>query len=115
MSRKVALLSFCLLGLALGPAATAAPKIVGFDDMSCASWKKSQDDGEQRRLYVAWVRGVLTGHNYARQSQPVSVVSNGTIENFIDTYCREKPQGGFSDAALRMSDRFSGRNEAITK
>jgi hypothetical protein len=115
MSRKVALLSLCLLGFVLSAAATAAPKIVGFDDMSCTSWKKSKEDADQRRLYVAWIRGVLTGHNYARQSQQVSIVSNGTIENFVDQYCIEKPLGDFGDAALRMSDRFSGRNEALTK
>ncbi len=115
MSRKVLLLCFCLLAIVLPTAAPAATRMVGFDDMSCSIWKKSKDDREERRVYVAWVRGVLTGHNYARQSQPVAVVSNGTIENFIDQYCRETPQGDFGEAALRMSDRFSGRNEAISK
>ncbi|MEI2740175.1 MAG: hypothetical protein V9F01_15480 [Chitinophagaceae bacterium] len=40
-------------------------KIVGFDDMSCRAWSASKADAEQRALYVSWVRGVLTGHNYA--------------------------------------------------
>jgi hypothetical protein len=90
-------------------------KFVGFDDMSCRAWVKSRDDAELRKSYLAWIRGVLTGHNYANQSQQVSAVSTGTVENFVDRYCVEKPQGEFSDAALRMSDKFSGRNEAITK
>jgi hypothetical protein len=97
-------------------AALAAPvKIVGFDDMSCRAWVKAKDDAEQRKGYLAWIRGVLTGHNYANQSQQVSSISSGTVENFVDRYCVEKPQGEFSDAALRMSDKFSGRNEAIVK
>ena len=58
---------------------------------------------------------MLTGHNYANQSQQVSSISTGTVENFIDRYCVEKPAGEFSEAALRMSDKFSGRNEPISK
>jgi len=115
MSRTAALLAFGLC-VSLAGAAQAAPvRIVGFDDMSCTAWKKSKDEGELRKTYVVWIRGVLTGHNYARPSQQVSVVSNGTVENFVDQYCRETPQGDFGEAALRMSDRFSGRNEAIAR
>lgn len=100
----------------LTSSAVAAPvKIVGFDDMSCRAWTASKGDAEVRKQYIAWIRGVLTGHNYARQSQQVSVVSSGTIENHVDRYCREKPLGDFADAALRMSDTFSGRNEVISK
>src|SRR5574344_1582642 len=97
-------------------AASAAPlKVIGFDDMSCRAWISSKDDAEERKVYVAWIRGVLTGHNYANQRQQVSVISNRTVKNFVNRYCREKPQGDFGDAALRLSDNFSGRNEAITK
>jgi hypothetical protein len=119
MSERMAVLRHTVLlaGLMIATGATiAAPvKIVGFDDMSCGAWVKSKDDADQRKLYLAWARGVLTGHNYANQSQQLSSVSSGTVENFIDRYCVEKPQGEFSDAALRMSDKFSGRNAAITK
>ena len=117
MLKKMRLLSgLFLFAVVFATSAGAAPvKIVGFDDMSCRAWVKSRDDAEQRRTYLAWIRGVLTGHNYANQSQQVSAMSSGTVENFIDRYCAEKPQGEFSDAALRMSDKFSGRNEVITK
>ena len=105
-----------LLAVLVATSAIAAPiKTVGFDDMSCRAWVKSKDDGEQRKVYLAWIRGVLTGHNYANQSQQVSSISTGTVENFIDRYCVEKPAGEFSEAALRMSDKFSGRNEPISK
>ena len=105
-----------LFAVLVATSAIAAPiKTVGFDDMSCRAWVKSKDDGEQRKVYLAWIRGVLTGHNYANQSQQVSSMSTGTVENFVDRYCVEKPLGEFSDAALRMSDKFSGRNEPISK
>jgi hypothetical protein len=107
---------FVVLAALLATSAAAAPvRVVGFDDMSCRAWVQSKQDIDQRKLYIAWVRGVLSGHNYARQSQQVSAVSNGTVENFVDRYCTEKPLGEFSDAALRMSDAFSGRNEIISK
>ena len=105
-----------LFAVLVATSAIAAPiKTVGFDDMSCRAWIKSKDDSEQRKIYLAWIRGVLTGHNYANQSQQVSSISTGTVENFIDRYCVEKPAGEFSEAALRMSDKFSGRNEPISK
>ena len=117
MSRRMPVLPrFLLLAVLVATCVVAAPvKTVGFDDMSCRAWVKSKEDAEQRKNYVAWIRGVLTGHNYANQSQQVSAVSSGTVENYVDRYCAEKPLGEFSDAALRMSDKFSGRNEAITK
>jgi len=102
--------------LSVTAAGAAVPlKIVGFDDMSCRAWAASKDDAEQRAIYVAWVRGVLTGHNYANPSQQVSAISSATVEQHVNRYCTEKPLGQFSDAALRMSDQFSGRNTAITK
>ncbi|MBO3708738.1 MAG: hypothetical protein J5X21_20465 [Candidatus Accumulibacter sp.] len=105
-----------LAALATINAGAAVPlKIVGFDDMSCSAWVASKSDVEQRAGYVAWVRGVLTGHNYANPGQQVSVISSGTVEQYVDRHCREKPQGSFSDAALRLTDRLSGRNAPITK
>ncbi|MFT3848663.1 MAG: hypothetical protein QM739_08260 [Propionivibrio sp.] len=101
--------------MASAPAAAAPLKIVGFDDMSCRAWVQSKNDTEVRNSYLAWIRGVLTGHNYANQSQQVSAVSAGTVQNFVDRYCAEKPLGDFGSAALRMADTFSGRNQAITK
>ncbi|MDP3539616.1 MAG: hypothetical protein Q8S26_13040 [Azonexus sp.] len=98
------------------PYAQAEPlKTLGFDDMSCQAWKQSKGDADQRGPYIAWIRGLLTGHNYARPSQQVSTISSGTIEQWINRYCTDHPQSGFDEAALRLSDQFSGRNAAITK
>lgn len=107
-----------LIALAILPlgAVQAAPQnILGFDDMSCAAWSKSKGDTDQRALYIVWIRGFLSGHNYALPSQQVSTISSATIENKIDQYCRETPAGLFSDGAMRLSDQFSGRNQPIRK
>lgn len=97
--------------------ATAAPplKLLGLEDMSCKAWQQSRDDTEQRGRYVAWLRGFLSGHNYARPSQQVADISSGTVAQFVDRYCSEKPLGQVSDAVQRLSDQYSGRNEAISK
>ncbi|HRL75794.1 MAG TPA: hypothetical protein PK440_05070 [Candidatus Accumulibacter phosphatis] len=118
MSQWHLLPNTCLLlaALATTSAGAALPlKIVGFDDMSCRAWVASKNDAEQRAAYVAWVRGVLTGHNYANPNQQISAISSSTVEQYVDRHCSEKPQGSFSDAALRLTDRFSGRNAPITK
>lgn len=111
--RQVALV-LCMLSAVRSDAAVPT-KILGFDDQSCRAWSASKTDADQRAIYVAWVRGVVTGHNYANPSQQVSSVSSATVEQFVTRYCNEKPLGQFSDAAFRLTDQFSGRNAAITK
>ncbi len=100
----------------VAPALAVVPlKILGFDDMSCRIWVTSKGDPEQRQLFLTWIRGVLSGHNYANPGQQVSAISSATVEQYVNRYCAEKPQAQFSDAAFRLSDQFSGRNSPITK
>lgn len=115
MLRRDLLLPLALAGALLSSAGAEPLKLAGFDDMSCQAWIKSRDDAEQRARYVAWVRGFLSGHNYVNRSQQVSAISGGTVEQYVNRYCSEKPQGNFGDAAQRLSDQFSGRNAPITK
>jgi hypothetical protein len=102
-------------GLLAGAAAAAPLNILGFDDMSCAAWVASKGDPDLRGSYVVWIRGFLSGHNYGQQGQQVSSISSGTIELNVNRYCTQNPTGSFSDAALRLSDQFSGRNQPIRK
>ena len=115
-SRLLGLLGAVCAALCIAGAATAAPlKLLGFDDMSCAAWNASKGDPDLRGNYVVWVRGFLSGHNYGQQSQQVSSISSGTIELNVNRYCTQNPTGAFSDAAMRLSDQFSGRNQPIRK
>ncbi len=96
--------------------AQAAPlNILGVDDLSCAGWNKSKENPDQRNIQVVWMRGVLTGHNYAMPGQQVSSISSGTIESYVNSYCARNPNGLISDAVFRLSDDFSGRNQPIRK
>lgn len=115
LCKKLSALALLLAALSAVNAAAVPVKMLGFDDMSCQAWKKSKEDTEQRTLYVFWIRGLLSGHNYANQSQQVSVISSATVALYVDRYCADKPQGQFSDAALRLSDQLSGRNAPINR
>lgn len=115
-ARKTSSLIVALGFVLLAGWAQAAPlNILGIDDLSCAGWSKSKENPDQRNLYVVWMRGVLTGHNYAMQSQQVSSISSGTIESYVNGYCARNPNGLISDAVFRLSDDFSGRNQPIRK
>lgn len=96
-------------------AAASKLKILAFDDNSCQAWKSSTDEPELRAAQVAWARGFLSGHNYANQKQQVTDVSAGTVERYIEQFCRKNPKGLFIDAAYQMSDDYSGRNAPIRK
>lgn len=94
---------------------SAAPlRVLGLDDMSCAAWKKKIDP-ELREPYIQWVRGFLSGHNYANQSKQVAEVSSATVAMFVDRYCEEHASATVTEAAMRMSDQYSGRNSPITR
>lgn len=108
-------IALCCLCAGMTAGAMAQTKILGLDDMSCAAWQAAKDDPEQRALYAAWLRGFLTGHNYALPKQQVSTISNGTIELNIQRHCTANAQGNIADAVMRLSDQFSGRNQPIRK
>jgi hypothetical protein len=112
------LIAFLVLQLALvavNGLAAAPPRLLGFDDNSCEAWMESREDPELRGEYLAWARGFLSGHNYANQKQQVSDISRGTVEMFIERFCRDKPGAQFTDAVYRLSDQYSGRRTPITK
>jgi hypothetical protein len=108
-------IAFLVLQLALCVEAATPPRVLGFEDNSCLAWAGSKDDSERRGEYLAWARGFLSGHNYANQKQQVSDISRGTVEMFIERFCRDKPTAQFTEAVYRMSDQYSGRGTAISK
>lgn len=104
-----------ILMLVAGASPAAPLNVLGFDDPSCTAWSKAKDDPDQRAAYVVWMRGFLTGHNYALPGQQVSTISSATLETYVNRYCARSPGGTFSDAVMRLSDEFSGRNQPIRK
>jgi ABC-type tungstate transport system permease subunit len=101
--------------LLAAPVAAAPVKLLGLNDMSCVAWKATKFEPEGREPYIQWVRGFLSGHNYANQAKQVAEVSSGTVGVFIDRYCAEHAAATVAEAAMRMSDQYSGRNAPITR
>jgi len=98
-----------------GAAPATAQNVLGLDDMSCAAWGGAKGDPDLRAAQIAWLRGFLSGHNYALPKQQVATISSGTIENYINRHCASNPKSGFGEGAMRLSDQFSGRNQPIRK
>src|SRR5690606_21393304 len=93
---------------------SATLNVLAMEDMSCAAWNRTADP-DLREPYIQWVRGFLSGHNYANQSAQVNEISKDTVATFVDRYCVEHADATVGDAAMRMSDRYSGRNSPITR
>ena len=114
-SRRATWLFICVLAWLPSAAPAAGPvKLLGLDDMSCGAWKKTTDP-DLRQSYLQWVRGFLSGHNYARQAEQVAEISQDTVATFVTRYCQEHASATVAEAAMRMSDQYSGRNAPITR
>ena len=113
-SKLVACLSLAAAFIQTSHVFAAPLSVLGLEDMSCAAWKKNIDP-ELREPYIQWVRGFLSGHNYANQSHQVDEVSHATVVMYVDRYCAEHDHATVTDAAMRMSDQYSGRNSPITR
>lgn len=116
MRNRLIFTALLCVGLCVSPASLmAAPvKLLGPDDISCQAWKK-QKDPDLREINVQWVRGFLSGHNYAQPSRQVAEVSRATVAMFVDRFCAEHGLATIAEAAMRMSDQYSGRNAPITR
>ncbi|HEX8957147.1 MAG TPA: hypothetical protein VF798_12765 [Burkholderiaceae bacterium] len=79
--------------------------IHGFDKMSCEDWLGSEDHAEVRQQYVAWIRGVVTGYNYANPGNQVSdgrMPSDFGLAVFVDNYCHSKRATSVAGAAFAL-------------
>ena len=89
--------------------------VIGFDDMSCGAWAASEATPLHRDTYVFWIRGFLSGHNYANQAHQTPVVSNSTIVLYVDKYCKENPLNQFAGAAFKLSDELAQRSRPLNE
>ena len=86
--------------------------IHGFDKMSCTDWLGSDGNPDVRALYIAWVRGVVTGYNYANpgdQVLPGRMPSDFGLSIFIDNFCHSRGATSVAGAAFALiADRHGG-------
>ncbi len=76
-----------------------------FEDASCKAWANSSGNKLLRAQYEFWVRGFVSGHNYANPAQQVKIgVYPGSDElyQYLDQYCRDNPTLSFVGGAIRL-------------
>ncbi|HEX7644671.1 MAG TPA: hypothetical protein VF472_20910 [Burkholderiaceae bacterium] len=79
--------------------------IHGFDKMSCEDWFGSENQAEARQQYIAWIRGVVTGYNYANPGNQVSggrMPSDFGLAVFVDNYCHSRRATSVAGAAFAL-------------
>jgi hypothetical protein len=89
----------------------------GFDHMSCGDWRLSRTTGPVREQYIAWVRGIVTGYNYANPDSQITagrMPDDGALALYIDGYCRDRPMTPFVGAAFALIDELHGKEPTPT-
>jgi hypothetical protein len=85
--------------------------IHGFDRMSCDDWAASKEDDGTRALYIAWIRGIITGYNYANPDNQVALgrmPGDFSLGLFVDSYCRRHRAHSFAGAAFDLISQKRG-------
>ena len=106
MRAFLAALFFALAGLqAVQAAETREVHVFTFDDSSCGLWMKSSQNNLIRALYVSWIQGFVSGHNYAtpeRQVKTGKLPAGEALSRYLDAYCKDNPSLSFVGAALAL-------------
>jgi hypothetical protein len=79
--------------------------ILWFEDASCAAWAKSAGNKAIRAIYEAWIRGFVSGHNYANPSRQVALgkfPDSSSLHQQLDQYCSENPKSSFIGGAIAI-------------
>ncbi len=107
MRKRVTLLLF-LIGLSSCSAFAQDKEVVaihGFDKMTCDDWTASKEDDGARAMYIAWIRGIVTGYNYANPDNQVALgrmPGDFTLGLFVDSYCHVHRAQSFAGAAFEL-------------
>jgi hypothetical protein len=89
----------------------AVVAIHGFDKMSCNDWLSSDGVDDVRAQYIAWIRGIVTGYNFANPDNQVALghmPGDFTLGLFVDSYCRGHRSGSFVGAAFDLIEQKRG-------
>ena len=110
---QMRMIRIMLAALALVPVIASAQSqqinILVFPDSSCAAWSKSADNKLIRAHFESWIRGFVSGHNYAnpaRQVQTGKIPGGEQLYEYLDRYCVENPNSSFVGGAIRLVEQF---------
>ena len=79
--------------------------VIWFEDASCAAWTKSAGNKAIRALYDSWIRGFVSGHNYASPARQVAVgrfPAGDALYPYLDRYCGDNPKSSFVGAVISL-------------
>jgi hypothetical protein len=91
--------------LSISAQAQAPIAIMAFQDASCDAWMESADNEADRAQYRYWVRGFVSGHNYANPEHQVRLQrmpDNEALTLYIDKFCGDTPLVPFTSAAFQL-------------
>lgn len=90
--------------------------IHGFDKMSCDDWLSSEGNDEVRGQYIAWIRGVVTGYNFASPDEQVALghmPGDFSLGIFVDIYCRNHRSATIAGATFALIDQRRGNSSSV--
>lgn len=99
---------FLILTLLLPTIGTAqGPQInvFSFEDASCDAWTKSSGNKLVRAQYEFWIRGFVSGHNYANPSLQVAVgkfPASEVLYQYLDQYCRDNSSSSYIAGVIHL-------------
>ena len=106
----IRLLAAAALAAALPAAAQQQQiNILMFEDSSCAAWSKTAGNRLLRAQYEFWIRGFVSGHNYANPARQVAVgrlPGGDPLYAYLDAYCHDNPNSSFVGAAFRLVEQY---------
>src|SRR5471032_2938031 len=93
-------------------AETAPPINIIFtaDNAACAAWTKSAGNTPVRQHYEMWMRGFVSGHNYAYPSRQIKVGAfpgGDDLYQYFDQYCQDNPQQSFVSGAIQLVEQLA--------
>lgn len=93
----------------IAAAQTKQVNIFTFEDASCSAWSKTGGNKLLRAQYEFWIRGFVSGHNYANPSHQVKVgelPGSDALFQYLDQYCRENPKLSYVGGAIMLVDQL---------
>lgn len=102
-----------LVLVTLLPAVSAAQghqvTVFSFEDASCNAWLKSSGNKLLRAQYEFWMRGFVSGHNFANPSLQVAAgkfPGSDALYQYLDQYCRDNPNSSFIAGAIHLVEQL---------
>jgi hypothetical protein len=109
MAKLKALVAAAALAAALPAAAQQQINVFLFEDSSCAAWMKTAGNKPLRAEYEFWIRGFVSGHNYANPARqvPTGKLPGGEqLYAYLDEYCHDNPNSSFVGGAFRLVEQY---------